>query len=304
MRGRKILKQAALRILPIYNRGRLEPTRVNSFLEAVIINSEYGYWPDFKNPSTYFELVNREKLYGDFEKLAKLSDKWDIRNLVREKIGEQYLTRIIDIADAHDEIDEARYAGYPEQFVAKPNMASKRIYINRTKNFPQFKKETARFFDEFGNRNNEFHYKLIPKKIIIEELLNPGYGELQELKCLVFSGRLELIAHTRNIYESEREGSTTLRFYDRHWGEPPLQIRENLAAKINAPENLDEIIEQTEKLAADFPFMRVDWYLANGELKFGELTPIPRGGRSFNLNLADHKLLYEKYHMANCLIDS
>lgn len=296
---RNILERLALRILPAYNRGRVVPTRFNILLEKVIFYSRYGQWPNFKNPSTYFELINREKLLGNQKKLAGIGDKWAVRDLVEEKIGEKYLTSIIDVLDYDEKMDEARYSGYPKEFVAKPNMASKRIFINTDYDFELFRKEISSFFDEFGNRNNEFHYKLIPKKLLIEERLRPSEGELLELKCLVFNGRLELIAQSGNVYEREKSNSVKLRFYDRNWEEPPIQIRENLAEPISAPDSLDEIIACSEELSRGWPFIRVDWYLVDGSIKFGELTPIPRGGRSFNLNLEDHKFIYQNYYLPN-----
>jgi len=277
----------------------MTPTVVNTFLEAVIFYSVYGRWTNFRNPQTYYELINREKLYGDYCQLAAISDKWAVRDLVRDKIGERYMINVIDVQDSIENIDEKRYAEYPDQFVAKPNMASKRIYVNTAKNYERFRRNISNFFDEFGNRNNEFHYKYIPKKIMIEELLKSEKGELQELKCLVFNGRLELIANTFNVYENDKMGSTTLRFYDRQWREPPLQIREYLGPVTDAPDNLNEIIQLSELLSEGWPFMRVDWYMSDTGLKFGELTPIPRAGRSFNLSLADHQFIFKNYYMAN-----
>ena len=293
---RKFATRFVLKILPAYNRGRLKPTKLNILLEKILFYAQYGVWANFKEPVTYFEIVNKQKFYGDYEKLALISDKFAVRNYVEETIGREYLNKIIDVADSPDKIDNDRYLSYPETFVAKPNMASKRVCINKVTDYDLFLKKTTGFMDEFGNRNNEFHYKHIEKKVIIEEWLNPAKGQLVELKCLVFNGWLGLIAHTENVYEKEQAGKSLLRFYDREWKEPPLQIREHTAKPVPKPVRLQEVIELSEKLSAGWPFMRVDWYLADGKLVFGEMTPIPRGGRSFNLNLEDHRFIFENYY--------
>ncbi|TVR18837.1 MAG: hypothetical protein EA391_01620 [Balneolaceae bacterium] len=296
MNYRDAINWIVLNILPAYNRGRLQPTRVNIALEKLIFYSHYSIWPDFRNPSSYFELVNREKFYGDYEKLAQISNKLAVRDYVKEKIGGHYLNSVIDVADSPGSIDKARYLSYPKRFVAKPNMASKRVFINETVDYERFQRETAGFMEEFGNRNNEFHYKHIPKKLIIEEWIQPSNGELIELKCLHFNGRLELIARAVNVYENEKSGASSLRFYDRNWKEPRIQIREHLAGPTPKPAQLEELIDRSETLARGWPFMRVDWYLADNKLIFGEMTPTPKGGRSFNLNLEDHRFMYENYY--------
>ena len=41
---------------------------------------------------------------------------------------------------------------------------------------------------------------------------------------------------------------------------------------IKKPEKLEELLVLSEKLSRDYPFVRVDFYIANGEILFGELT--------------------------------
>lgn len=289
------LTRLALKALRVYNSGRLKPTSVNSLLEGLIFYSFYGRFSNFRNPSTWYEFIVNKKLYGDFDQLASVSDKWIIRNYVREKLGEEYLTNMIDVVDNIHDIDEERYLNYPEQFVAKPNMASKRVYINKTRNYPVFKQKISSFFDEFGNRNNEFQYKIIPKKLLIEEWLNPHDEPLQEIKCWTFHGRVELMAHSLSVYEGEKNDTYKFRLYNRNWEEPPVQFRTKLADVVKKPRQLEEIIRISETLADGWDFIRVDWYLADGKLKFGELTPTPSAGRSFFFNLEDQKFVFNNY---------
>ncbi len=48
--------------------------------------------------------------------------------------------------------------------------------------------------------------------------------------------------------------------------------------RLNIPNNLDEMIGLAEKLALDFPFVRVDLYNVNGHIYFGEVTFYPASG--------------------------
>ncbi len=68
-------------------------------------------------------------------------------------------------------------------------------------------------------------------------------------------------------------------FYDRDWNN--LYITSDCPAadrEIPKPENLDEMISAAEKLAGDFPFVRVDLYNVDGKIFFGELTFYPWSG--------------------------
>jgi hypothetical protein len=291
---RHYLKRLIIRILDIYNKERLEPTRFNVFLEKVMIWIEYNFWADFHHPKTWTEFIIWKKFYGDYEKLANVSDKIAVREFVKEKIGPEYLAKVYDIVDSEDEIDREKYTAYPEKFVIKPNMASKRVFINKEKNYELFRDSIDGFTDEFGNRNNEFHYKRLPPKLLVEEWFYSKVVPLQEYKCWVFHGRVELISHSFNIYESEKTNSYRYRIYDRNWQKPAVQFRKNLEKKYPVPEKLAEIIYVAEELAAGWDFLRVDLYVVDNMVKFGELTPIPSAGRSFFFNLNDQEYVYKR----------
>ena len=288
------IRRLIIRILGQYNSGRLKPTQVNVFIEKILIWVEYKFWANFNDPKTWTEFIIRKKFYGDYEKLARVSDKIAVREFVKEKIGPDYLAEVYDIVGSEDEIDQARYLSYPEKFVIKPNMASKRVFINKEKNYSHFRDSIKGFTDEFGNRNNEFHYKRISPKLIVEEWFYSKRSPFQEYKCWVFHGRVEFISHSFNIYEGEKTNSYRYRIYDRNWQEPAVQFRDKLENECPKPETLTEIIHVAEKLAAGWDFLRVDLYVVDNKVKFGELTPIPSAGRSFFFNMKDQEYVYKR----------
>ena len=49
---------------------------------------------------------------------------------------------------------------------------------------------------------------------------------------------------------------------------------------VNKPESLEKLISLSETLADGFIYIRVDWYIVNGSLYFGELTFHPDSGFS------------------------
>ena len=66
---------------------------------------------------------------------------------------------------------------------------------------------------------------------------------------------------------------------------------------VKKPQLLVELLNVAEKLSQDFPYVRVDLYIANNQVYFGELTFRPYGGfmkfvpESFDLELGRYLIL-------------
>lgn len=292
---RGFVYRIAISTLTWYNHGKKKPDFICIFLEKLIFWARLGEVPNFKNPRNFWEFICHRKLYGDHEKLAATANKIAVREYVEKRIGSTYLKKLIDVVEKEHDITEERYLSYPEQFVAKPNHASERIFINKEYNYPLFRKGIRGFLNEFGNRNNEFHYKKIEKKLLIEEYLNSADSPIREYKVWVFHGRVEFIDPSMSIHESKLTNDYRYRWYDRNWEEPKIQIRDNLAPYEKPPKQLTEIIKICEELAKGWDFIRVDIYLVGDSIKFGELTPTPSAGRSNFITLDDHRYIYDTF---------
>jgi hypothetical protein len=285
----------AISTLTWYNRGKYKPGPGSILFEKMIFWARQGVVPDFKNPNKWGEFICHRKFYGDYNALTAIADKIAVRDYVEQRIGSEYLKTLIDVADNENDIDQERYLNYPDKFVAKPNHASERVFINREHDYLKFRKGIKGFLKEFGNRNNEFHYKQIKRKILIEEYLDPSVKPLKEYKVWVFNGKVEIIVPSRSVYESKLSNDYRFRLYGRKWEEPFIQVRDNPAPREEAPKQLSEIIRISEELANGWDFIRVDLFLADDQIKFGELTPTPSAGRSFFLSLEDHRYIYERF---------
>ena len=69
-------------------------------------------------------------------------------------------------------------------------------------------------------------------------------------------------------------------FFDTNWNlmkcnRPGHKNSENPIAK---PEKLLEMLELAKNLANNIPFVRVDFYIVNNQIYFGEMTFFPAGG--------------------------
>lgn len=294
-KGKKLLYTSSIKTLKRYNKEKVKPDAFSIFLEKCIFWAKMGVIPNFKKPTSWGEFIGHRKFYGDYKKLANVADKLMVRNYVKKQIGEKYLQDLYDVVESTDDISEEKYQKYPEQFVAKPNHASERVFINKKYNYSHFRKSISGFLKEFGNRNNEFHYKQISRKLLIEEYLNPTDEPLKEYKIWVYNGKAEIIVPSLSIHDSKLNNNYRFRLYDRNWNEPNVQVRDNPAPFEKAPAQLSELIEISEKLATGWDFIRVDLFLADGAIKFGELTPTPSAGRSFFLSLDDHRYIFDTF---------
>lgn len=288
------IQRACRKTLAAHNKDRFNPTGISLLLEKLIIFFEYGFVPDFKHPKTWTEYICGQKFYGDFERMASVSDKLKVRAYVEEKIGKQYLNKLLGVYNSVDEITKDVYNQLPEQFVVKPNHASERIYVNQTDDYEKMNRETRGFMEEFGNMNNEFHYKRIKKKLLIEKYLLSKDTPLHEYKFWVFKGRVQFIVPSINIHESKKTGNYHFRLFDRNFSEPIVQVKSPPSMKVSKPERLDEMIKIAEQLAEGWDFLRIDLYMVKNKIIFSELTPTPSAGRTFFFSLEDQKKLYDR----------
>lgn len=239
---------------------------------------------NLNNPQTYNEKIQWLKLYDNSPLKTKLSDKYLVREWVKEQIGEEYLIPLLGVWDNFDDID---FDKLPEKFVLKANHGSHWNIIVKDKS--KFDKIGAKKkFDKWMKRNYavkslELQYKDIEPKIIAEKYMEDSKGELNDYKILCFNGKPEYVwidcgrysNHTRNIY-------------DLSWNLQPFTIQfPTSQIKIEKPEHLDKMTELAKKLCRDFAHVRVDFYCINGKIYFGEMT--------FTSGSGIEKFIPEKY---------
>lgn len=108
------------------------------------------------------------------------------------------------------------------------------------------------------------------------KLFKPEYDELKDYKFFCFNGKVKFfkvdfgrfVEHHANYYSPEGE---LLELGEQGLGPDPNY-------PIVLPNNIKEMIALAEKLSANEPFVRVDFYNVNGKIFFGELTFYPASG--------------------------
>lgn len=232
---------------------------------------------ELKNPQSFNQKIQWLKIYDTTPLKTQLTDKYLVRDWIAERIGSQYLTKLLGVWDDFDKID---FDTLPDKFVLKANHACKMNIIVTDKS--TFNKSEARlkfhqwFKVNYAFRGFEPQYKTIKPLIIAEEYLENNNENLYDYKIWCFNGKPEFIQFMSERY---RGGVKTATF-DTDWNLMPFIVTfGEIDKQVEKPDNLDEMLDIAKKLSEDFCYVRVDLYRLNdGSLKFGEMTFTPGSG--------------------------
>ncbi len=223
------------------------------------------------NPMTFNEKLQWIKLYDRKDEYIEMVDKYAVRELIKRKIGEDYLIPLLGVWDCAEDID---FEQLPNQFVLKCTHDSGSVIFCKDKNnfdvdaaIKSLKKHLKRSGFTHGR---EWPYKNVPRRIIAEKYMSDESGcELKDYKVLCFNGEPKLIELHRGRY-----GIHTQDFYDVNWNRTNIsQVgTPNAVDKFPVPESFEQMLELSRILSKGIPHLRVDWYSIYGKLFFGELT--------------------------------
>lgn len=229
------------------------------------------------NPQTFNEKIQWCKLYY-FPKnktVVQCADKYAVREYIKEKGYEDTLTPLLGVWDRAEDID---WDKLPDKFVLKCNHGCAYNIICEDKS--NFNKQAAikqlnEWLDEdFGAFNIELHYSQIKHhRIIAEEFLG---SRITDYKFFCFNGEPKVLDVTSDLVH-DRQAKIGFFYLD---GRKMSLTRDDYAdiPFVEFPYFYEEMIDITKNLAAEFPFVRVDFLLANNRYYFAELTFTPGAG--------------------------
>ncbi len=230
-----------------------------------------GYSLNIKNPKTYCEKLQWLKLYWRDPKAVICADKYEVRGYLKEKGLGHLLNELYYV---FEDVDEINYLELPEKFVLKVTHGSGQNIICRNKGSLNWEKERKKIKKWLGRSqffySYEWMYKEIKPRIIVERLIeNPTGGELVDYKVFCFDGK------PKYIYVVSDRGKNTIRyeFFDLDWRYVATDgILLNNRKLLEKPKHLDELIMYAKILSEGFPHVRVDFYVEEGRVFFGECT--------------------------------
>lgn len=225
--------------------------------------------PDLENPKTYNEKLQWEKLHS-YNALAILcADKVGVLYYIKDKIGDKYINKAYGI---YDDVSEINFDELPDQFVVKASHDSGSVLIVQDKSkidLKELNKINKSLKRNWGQLSREWVYDNIKPHILVERYMEEPDGEaLRDYKVFCFNGEPKMIQ-----VDLDRFGDHRRNFYDLDWKRLPLETKSpNADYDPEKPELLEEMIELSRKLAKPFNHVRVDWYMYENQLVFGEMT--------------------------------
>ena len=275
----------------------------NSIMLKVQYRLKTGRKLDLKNPKRFTEKLQWYKVNYRNPILASCVDKYDVREYVSNCGLENILNKCYGVFNSVDEID---FGSLPERFVAKKTNGSGGLNVlfckdKSTFNFDEAKKIMRNWVkeDENDTGGREWAYNGLKSRIVIEEYLensqNPEAG-ISDYKFFCFDGKVYGLVVDVDRYIGHKRN-----FYDANWNYLDVSSDcPNFGDNLPKPEGFEKLVETAEVLSKGFPFVRVDLYLVENKIYFGELTFYPWSGYvqftpdSFDFELGDKFVLPSK----------
>ncbi len=257
-----------------------------------------GYPLDLSNPKTFNEKLQWLKLHDRNPLYSTLVDKYAVKKWVADQIGSEYITRSYARWESIDDID---ISSLPKRFVLKTNHDCGGIVICSNKdsfNLAAAKKKLSSHMKRnYYWSSREWPYKNVKPCVFAEEYIDSAVCtfidqaenlDLADYKVMCFSGEPKLI----QVHRGRFNGTHTQDIYDANWRRTNItQCGLPMSDKPDdRPAILDEMLDLSRVLSKGLAHVRVDWFISNNGLRFGEMTFYDASGFDAFDDL-DHDLL-------------
>lgn len=240
-----------------------------------------GYELNLDDPKTLNEKMQWLKLNTYYKNpiITKCTDKYAVRDYVKEKGCEEILNELYQVTDDPEKIN---WDALPNKFVLKSNTGSTSniICLDKSKlDKENAKKEMKKWLKDksYGLRNVEFSYEGIENKIVIEKYIETEDGRQPKdykIFCQYGEPKFLYVASNRDGDEAKYD------FFTVDWQWLPVRTKRdpNSGGNVKRPDNFEDMLHYAKILSKDFPLVRVDFYSEFGKVIFGELTFLSASG--------------------------
>lgn len=263
------------------NKGAFFANTVKNFLPflpdrvylQLLYRFKVGRKLNLNQPKSFTEKLQWLKLYDRNPHYTSLVDKVAVKSFVAKEIGSQY---VIPIIKTWDDLNDFELASMPDSFVLKTTNGSggDGVYICPDKNQFCFDKASSILNKSIKSnvyRNlREWPYKNIVPRFFAEQYLEDDSGALRDYKVMCFNGVPKLI----QVHMGRYDGVHTQDFYSTEWERLDLNQKNCVVSNnpTECPHCLEEMLRLSKALSTGIPHVRVDWYVVNDRLYFGEFT--------------------------------
>ncbi|MGO2498853.1 MAG: ATP-grasp fold amidoligase family protein [Vibrio litoralis] len=241
----------------------------------------------------YMLYVIAQKKLPNLKKPVKFNEKLLLKKIalrpskeysLRELIVDRYLVRdYIDSKNSGVSLIKLLWHGYtidknawdklPQKFVIKANHGSQMVKIvdKSVDCLEDIMYLTSSWVEnDYSVLGREWVYKNTDRKLIVEEFISFNGDIPPDYKFHCFNGKVEMLQ-----VDIDRFGDRAKNLYDRDFSLLDGTLGYKRGELIPKPSNFDKAIKIAESLSKDFDYIRVDLYLVNDIIYFGELTNFP-----------------------------
>jgi len=235
---------------------------------------KHRYFPRFRHPRSLSEKINYIKLYNRNPVRKKITDRVEVRDFVNAKTPDLMFPRLYWYGL---DLTEDQYHRLPEKFVLKANHGSGMVEVVKKSDYSY--SDLVNIINDwlkvdYSKFGREWFYRDLEKYVLAEEFLQVDKDAPPDYKFFVVCGKVEFVQvdlsrfsdHRRNILD--REGRLL----------PVTLLYDNNPSFVNIPEGFEKAISFSETLGREFDLIRVDLYIVDGIVYFGELTNAPENG--------------------------
>ena len=266
----------------LYKLRRKGQTLAHKIMPNEVMSKLY-YWIvlrrklDLNNPQSFNEKIQWLKLYyfPQNSLVVKGTDKYAVREYITQK---GYGDKLVPLLGVWDSAEDVEWHKLPEKFVLKCNhgcayniVVSDKSKLDKAETIKQLNEWLK---EDFGAFNIEIHYSEIKHHVIIcEEFLGES---ITDYKFFCFNGEPYCIYVSTDLIHDRQ---ARIGFFWLDGKKMPL-CRDDYTdiPEITLPSFYDEMKKAAEVLCRDFPFVRVDFFVANNTWYFAELTFTPGAG--------------------------
>lgn len=273
----RLLKKPTKMVLPMGQNGCFSWIPDEIYLK-ILYRCELGIKLNLENPKTFSEKLQWLKLNDRNPEYCSLVDKYLMKTIVKDKIGEDYVIPLLGVWDKAEDID---LDSLPDQFVLKCNHDSGGVVICKDKKTLDknvaIKKLIIHQNKDAYIPSREWPYKNVHKVIFAEQLLvDSSEEDLIDYKFYCFGGEPKYCQVIKN-----RTTNETIDFYDVDWNLQPFtglgQGRPH-GTYTPKPPRYEKMIEIAKTFAKGTRFVRIDLFNIDGHIYFGEFTLYPKSG--------------------------
>jgi hypothetical protein len=262
------------------DKGQLPLKRAHYELYDIIHRLYWRKLHDFPNLidcRDFNDKIQWLKLFDQDPEIVSCVDKLAVRDYIRVRVGEEYLTKIYQICKDFSQID---FDALPQSFVIKTNHDSGSVILVRDKSHfdyhsAKLRVETA-LRRPYGWSNGEWAYAYVVPKVFVEEFIDPkSPSPPADYKFYCIDGIVRFIHY---IYD--RGYDTKQQIIDPVGKDlaTALSPHFKLGTGFKKPKAWKQMITTAESLGSRFKCVRVDLFCSGDRIYAGEMTFWPMAG--------------------------